>query len=101
MPGGDGYDYTLGILEAAGRQQEVTRACSGAGHTSETEAYRFLWPRTFHNPIAVRVFDADRIIASKLWSWTAPAGTSREGLSSRHEGSPRDQWRTVIARLEK
>jgi hypothetical protein len=78
--------------------EEPSLSC---GPLQETEAYRFLWLRTFHNPIAVRVFrrgQDHRLEAVVLDG----SGGYEPGKVSRRitKELSRDQWQIVIARLK-
>lgn len=71
------------------------------GALEDTETYRFLWLRSFHNPVAVRAFrrgDDYRLEAVILNG----AGGYEPGRVSRRvtKELSHDQWRTMIARLE-
>src|SRR5262245_31927728 len=78
--------------------EEPSLSC---GVLEDTETYRFLWLRTFHNPVAVRVFrrgDDYGLEAAILNG----AGGYNPGHVSRRVTKTwcRDQWQTVIARFE-
>jgi hypothetical protein len=71
------------------------------GVLEETEAYRFLWLRSFHKPVAVRVFrrgEEYRLEAVIL----DRAGGYEPGKVSRRvtKELSRDQWGAVVARLD-
>jgi hypothetical protein len=85
--------------DAAG-ESALWRGWKG-GVLVDTETYRFLWLRTFHNPVAVRVFrrgDDYRLEAVILDG----AGGYNPGHVSRRvtRALSRDEWQTVIAQLE-
>jgi hypothetical protein len=71
------------------------------GLLEDTETYRFLWLRTFHNPIAVRVFQRrdDYGLEAVILDG---AGGYEPGYISRRvtKALSRNQWQSVIARLE-
>jgi hypothetical protein len=71
------------------------------GALEETETYRFLWLRSFHKPVAVRVFrrgEAYRLEAVILDG----AGGYEPGKVSRRvtKELSRDKWGAVVSRLE-
>jgi hypothetical protein len=78
--------------------EEPSLSC---GALESTETYRFLWLRSFRSPIAVRVFrrgddyGLDAVILDGARGYE-PGHVSRRVTKE----LSRDQWRTVIARLE-
>ena len=78
--------------------EEPSLSC---GTLEDTETYRFLWLRTFHNPIAVRVFRRGNDYGLEAVILDG-AGGYEPGLVSRRvtRKLSRDQWRTVTAKLE-
>lgn len=77
--------------------EEPSLSC---GALKDTETYRFLWLRTFHNPIAVRLFwrGDDHGLEAVILDG---AGGYSPGRVSRRvtKKLSRDQWQTVIATL--
>jgi hypothetical protein len=71
------------------------------GVLEDAETYRFLWLRTFHNPVAVRVFrrgydyGLDAVILDGAGGYD-PGHVSRRVTRA----LSRDEWQTVIAGLE-
>jgi hypothetical protein len=78
--------------------EESSLSC---GALEDTETYRFLWLRTFHNPVAVRVFQrgGEYGLAAVILDG---AGGYNPGHVSRRvtRALSRDEWQTVIARLD-
>ena len=71
------------------------------GALEDTETYRFLWLRTFHNPVAVRVFRRGDDYGLEAVILDGAGGYEPGRVSRRvTKEVSRDQWRTVIARLE-
>src|SRR5262245_21069378 len=65
------------------------------------ETYRFLWLRSFHNPVAVRVFQRDDDYGLEAVILDGDGGYD-PGHASRRVAKTlsRDQWQAVIAGLE-
>jgi hypothetical protein len=78
--------------------EEPSLSC---GTLEDTETYRFLWLRTFHNPVAVRVFrrGADYGLEAVILDG---AGGYEPGNVSRRvtKELSRDQWQSLNAKLE-
>lgn len=71
------------------------------GALEDIETYRFLWLRTLHNPIAVRVFQRGDDYGLEAVILNGAGGYEPGHVSRRiKKGLSRDQWRTLIARLE-
>ena len=78
--------------------EEPSLSC---GALEETETYRFLWLRTFHNPIAVRVFRRGEEYGLEAVILDGAGGYEPGHVSRRvTKALSGDQWRTVIAKLE-
>jgi hypothetical protein len=78
--------------------EEPSLSC---GVLEETETYRFLWLRSFHNPIAVRVFRRASNYCLEAVILDGKGGYEPGNVSRRvTKELSGDQWRAVIARLE-
>jgi hypothetical protein len=78
--------------------EEPSLSC---GALEDSEAYRFLWLRTFHNPVAVRVFQRDGDYGLEAVILDGAGGYDPGHVSRRVTRTlSRDQWRSVIAKLE-
>jgi hypothetical protein len=78
--------------------EEPSLSC---GALEDTETYRFLWLRTFHNPVAVRVFRRGDDYGLEAAILDGAGGYDPGHVSRRVTKTlSRDQWQTVIARLE-
>jgi hypothetical protein len=71
------------------------------GVLEDTETYRFLWLRTFHNPVAVRIFRRSDDYGLEAVILNG-AGGYNPGRVSRHvtRALSHDEWQTMIAGLE-
>jgi hypothetical protein len=99
------YSSYLAVVE------EPSLSC---GRPEDTEAYRFLWLRSFHDAVAVRFFRRgdvygleavivdDRFHESHLRYLLDGTGDYKPGNVARRvtKALSPDQWRTMIARLE-
>jgi hypothetical protein len=94
--------------------EEPSLSC---GPSEDTEAYRFLWLRSFNDPIAVRLFrrgddyGLEAVISDRAGRYSANYGRwlfrgigdyePPRNVSRRvKKGLSRNQWQAVIARLE-
>jgi hypothetical protein len=78
--------------------EEPSLSC---GVLEATETYRFLWLRTFHNPVAVRVFRRGDSYGLEAVILDGSGGYDPGHVSRRvTKALSRDQWRTVRLRLE-
>jgi hypothetical protein len=89
-------EWYSGRLVAMG---EPSLSCGGRG---DAEAYRFLWIPAFRGSIAVRVFRRRADYGLEAVILDGAGGNFRPGKVSRRvtKELSRDQWQTVIARLE-
>lgn len=79
--------------------EEPSLSC---GAPEDIETYRFLWLRTFHNPIAVRVFRRSDDFGLEAVILGGAGGYDPGSVSRRVKKELlRDQWQTVIAKLER
>jgi hypothetical protein len=78
--------------------EEPSLSC---GALADTETYRFLWLRTFHNPVAVRIYQHDDDYSLEAVILDG-AGGYDPGHASRRVAKTlaRDEWQAVIAGLE-
>src|SRR5262245_42348787 len=78
--------------------EEPSLSC---GALEDTEAYRFLWLRSSHNPIAVRVFRRGVDYSLEAVILDGNGGYEPGHVSRRVTKTlSRDQWQAVIAGLE-
>jgi hypothetical protein len=71
------------------------------GALEDTETYRVLWLRTFHNPIAVRVFRRDGNYGLEAVILDGKGGYAPGNVSQRvSKELSHDQWQAMIAKLE-
>jgi hypothetical protein len=78
--------------------EEPSLSC---GVLEDTETYRFLWLRTFHNPVAVRVFRRGYDYGLEAVILDGAGGYNPGHVSRRvTRALSHDEWQTVIARLE-
>lgn len=77
---------------------EPTLSC-GPGNAEET--YRFLWLRTFHHPIAVRVARLKEGIQLSAVELSGAGGYEPGGIIKQiHKSLSSDQWQTLISEVE-
>jgi hypothetical protein len=70
------------------------------GALEDIETYRFLWLRSFHNPIVVRIFRRGDVYGLQAAILDGAGGYEPGHVSRRvTKELSRDQWRTVIGRL--
>jgi hypothetical protein len=78
--------------------EEPSLSC---GVLEDTETYRFLWLRTFHNPVAIRVFRLGDDYGLKAVVLDGAGGYDPGHVSRRvTRAMSHDEWQTVITRLE-
>ena len=71
------------------------------GVLEDTETYRFLWLRTFHNPVAVRVFRRVDDYGLEAVILDGAGGYDPGHVASRvTQILSRDEWQMLITRLE-
>src|SRR5262245_7997258 len=102
LPDADLLDADLFVRQWFSRHlaamEEPSLSC---GPLEAIEAYRFLWLRTFHNPVAVRIFRRSDNYGLEAVILDGKGGY-RPGLVSHRvtKELSRDQWRAVIVKLD-
>ena len=71
------------------------------GPNNDEETYRFLWLRTFHHPIAVRIARSEKGVQLAAVELSGAGGYEPGSILKQiHKSLSSDQWQTLISAIE-